>query len=102
MLLAGCGGDGSGPKAGDPVKAATVQIASYHFSPAVVALEPGGSVTWSNQDPTPHTATSDDGRAFDSGTLQFAASRRVRLTRRGTVSYHCTFHRFMVARVVVK
>lgn len=84
------------------MRRATVGISNFTFKPAVIAVEPGGSVTWTNRDQVPHTATADDRRTFDTATLRRGASRTVRLTRPGTYSYFCVFHRFMVARVVVK
>ena len=65
-------------------------------------MKPGGFVAWANRDQVPHTATSDFRRTFDTGTVRLGQARSVRLTKPGTYSYHCTFHRFMVARVVVK
>ena len=103
FLPAGCGGGAdSPPDGGDPVERATVRMVNFTYRPAVVAIEPGGSVTWTNADAAPHTATADRRRAFDTGTVRLGASRTIELDRPGTYSYHCTFHRFMVARVVVK
>ena len=103
-VLAGCGGQeaSSPPEGGEPVSRQTVQIANFTYRPAVAAVRTGGSVTWTNRDQAPHTATADDRRSFDTGTLQRGQSKTIRLTRPGTYSYFCVFHRFMVARVVVK
>ncbi len=115
--LAGCGGQGGtaatgtggasssaegGAASAAPVAAARVTIVNFAYKPAAVRVKAGGTVTWTNRDSAPHTATSDDGRTFDTGTLTRGQSRRVKLTKPGTYSYYCTFHRFMVARVVVE
>ena len=79
-----------------------MRIVNFTYKPAVAAVRGGGSVTWTNRDQAPHTATSDHRRSFDTGTLRLGDSKTVRLDRPGTYSYFCEFHRFMVARVVVK
>lgn len=104
-LLAGCGGEKrrpGPPEGGEPVRAARVTISNYTYRPAVVAVQPGGTVTWLNRDEAPHTATADKGRPIETGTLRPGQSRAIRVGDPGTYAYHCTFHRFMVARVVVK
>ena len=100
VLLAGCGGAGETPD--DAPQRASVPIVSFTYRPATVEVREGGSVTWANRDGAPHTATADDGRSFDTGTLRMGQSRTVRLGEAGTYRYHCTLHRFMVARVVVE
>ncbi|MFD0792345.1 cupredoxin family copper-binding protein [Mucilaginibacter litoreus] len=80
---------------------ATVEIKNFAFSPATVTIKAGKSVTWTNADSAPHTAT-DDGGAFDSGSLATSATYKHAFTTAGTYTYHCTFHSNMVnAKVVV-
>lgn len=98
-LLAGCGG---GSATDEPVPPVKVQIASFTYRPATVTVREGASVTWTNRDQAPHTATADDGRSFDTAALRAAQSRTIRLDDAGTYRYHCTLHRFMVGRVVVE
>jgi len=98
-LLGGCGGGEAGP---DAPPRASVPIVSFTYRPATVTIGEGGSVTWTNRDGAPHTATSDDGRSFDTGKLRMGQSRTIRLGQAGSYRYHCTLHRFMVARVVVE
>lgn len=99
-LLGGCGGGGA--DTGDPPPRAEVPIVSFTYRPATVEIREGGSVTWTNRDGAPHTATADDGRSFDTGNLRTGQSRTIRLGESGIYRYHCTLHRFMVARVVVE
>ena len=65
---------------------------SYKFSPAVIEVKVGSSVTWTNHDDFPHNVTlltgpdktSKDVGIGDSATLSFAEA--------GTIYYHCSFH----------
>jgi plastocyanin len=108
LLLVGCGGGDAKPSApradaGSARTAVRVDIASFKFAPDAVTVRSGGRITWTNRDRAPHTATSDDdGRTFDTGTLRLGRSRTVTLTKPGTYSYHCEFHAFMTAKVVVR
>jgi plastocyanin len=104
--LAGCGSSSPTTKSttaapAAAVASAKVAIANYKFVPPVVTLKQGGRITFSNQDKDSHTATSDDGSSFDSGTLKAGQSKTLRFAKAGAFSYHCSFHAFMVAKVVV-
>ena len=79
---------------------ASVGIVDFAFDPSSVAVDAGATVTWTNQGPSPHTVTADDG-SFDSGTLNAGASFSFTFASAGTVSYHCTIHPNMVGSVVV-
>ena len=105
LAVAGCGGGGgaaTGPQGGEAKDDAAVKISNYTYRPAVVTVREGGRVTWANDDEAPHTATADDAKTFDTGSLKPGSSKTVTLGKPGTYTYHCSFHRFMVARVVVK
>ena len=87
--------------AGPAVRAAKVDIKSFKFNPGVVAVKKGGRITWTNSDSTAHTATADK-RSFDTQSIDPGKSRTVSFTRAGSFAYHCDFHPFMKAMVVVK
>ena len=70
------------------------------FSPASVEVKPGETVEWTNQDITPHTATSFP--SFDSGSIDSDKSWRHTFTEPGNFPYTCTFHPEMKAVVTVK
>jgi len=70
------------------------------FSPASVEIKPGQTVEWTNQDITPHTATSSP--SFDSGSIDSDKSWRHTFTEPGNFPYICTFHPEMKAVVTVK
>jgi plastocyanin len=81
--------------------AVTVPIKSFAFMPMEVSVPVGGSVTWKNLDPEPHTVTSTDG-AFRSAGLDQGDSFTFKFTKAGTYPYICSIHPQMRARVVVK
>jgi plastocyanin len=80
--------------------AASVSIVDFAFNPGSVAVDAGGTVTWTNQGPSPHTVTANDG-SFDSGTLDAGGSFSFTFMSAGTFSYFCAIHPDMVGSVVV-
>jgi plastocyanin len=77
----------------------------YGFSPEVITVVIGvnNTVFWNNEDVAPHTATSDTVGVFDTGTIPPGmSSDAVTFTTPGTYTYHCTFHAWMQATVIVK
>ncbi|GAC1325332.1 MAG: hypothetical protein NVSMB25_23720 [Thermoleophilaceae bacterium] len=118
LLTAGCGSSGGShpgpqpenrgaPQAAAPTPAApavtsgAVRIVSFKYMPETITVKKGGRVTFANNDQAAHTATADD-RSFDSQTLKIGASKSVTFTSAGTFPYHCDFHPFMKATVVVR
>lgn len=85
-----------------PVHAQTtgVTIQNYAFSPATISVPVGATVTWVNNDPVAHTASSDTG-AWDSGVIGPGASYSHTFTQAGTFTYHCHIHPFMMGVVMV-
>jgi hypothetical protein len=75
-----------------------VTVAGFAFGPGSVEVEAGDSVTWSNDDEAPHTATGDD---FDTGTIASGASASVTFDTAGTFDYVCSIHPQMTGTVVV-
>ena len=81
--------------------AATVEVASLHFSSDTVRVAAGQVVRWTNEDPLDHSVTFEvDGPA--SGPIPAKGSYAVRFDRPGTYPYHCTPHPFMKGVVVVQ
>jgi len=77
-----------------------VVMRNMKFSPASVEIKPGETVEWTNEDITPHTATSAP--SFDSGSIDSDKSWRHTFTKAGNFPYTCTFHPDMKAVVTVK
>ena len=73
----------------------------YHFSPATAYVNVGGTVTWTNGSDAPHTVTSDAGSELSSATFGAGKTYSHTFTATGTFAYHCSIHRYMVAKVVV-
>src|ERR1700737_4804371 len=91
LLFFGCGkssNNSMNPASGGntPVAMASVAIQNFAFSPAVVHLLPGGTVTWTNKDATPHTVT-DLGSKFDSGAVGTDKIFKFTFTTAGTYTY---------------
>ncbi len=82
---------------GDPVN---VAIAGFKFDSRDLVIHAGTTVTWTNKDSAPHTATADDG-AFDSGRLGKGGSFSFTFNEAGTYAYHCDFHSSMTATITV-
>jgi plastocyanin len=80
---------------------ASVTITDFEFSPATVTVNEGDTVTWTNDGPSVHTATAEDG-SFDTGSLRKGESGSATFTSAGTISYICSPHPFMKGKVVVQ
>jgi plastocyanin/uncharacterized cupredoxin-like copper-binding protein len=78
----------------------TARIVQFAFVAASLDVPAGSRVTWTNDDPTPHTVTADGG-AFDSRQLDPGASFSVVLDTPGAFAYHCEIHPTMVGTVLV-
>jgi plastocyanin len=80
--------------------ARSVNIGDNFFDPPNAAVEPGSTITWTNNGDEPHTVTADDG-SFDSGMLNPGDSYTVAFDGQGTVTYHCAIHPEMRGSVTV-
>ena len=68
-----------------------VQIKGFAFSPAQVSVSEGDTITFTNLDSAPHTATASDG-SFDTGRLGRGESAQITAGAAGTFDYFCRFH----------
>src|SRR5215207_2380376 len=78
----------------------TVSIQDFSFNPGQITVAPGTTVTWTNEGPSPHTTTADDG-SWDSGELQQGEDFSFTFDKPGTYTYHCSIHPDMTASVKV-
>jgi plastocyanin len=107
ILMAGCSKNSSpsapsGPAPGAvsiPMGATTLGSHAYTPNPITVSL--GTAVTWTNNDTTAHTATSD-APGFDSGSISPGRTFSFTFQSRGNFPYHCSFHQGMIGTVVVQ
>jgi plastocyanin len=74
-----------------PAGSANVTIQDFTFSPAMVTIKVGAAVQWTNNGPSSHTTTSDNG-VWDSGVLPAGATFQTTFSKTGTYGYHCTIH----------
>ena len=79
-----------------------VAIKDFAFNPAEITVPVGGSVTWTNDDPAPHTATGLDREALQSGTIAPGESFTQTFDTAGTFDYFCEFHANMKGTIVVE
>ena len=80
---------------------ANVTIKDFDFTPATVTVVVGDTVTWTNDGPTGHSATANNG-SFDTGIFPAGESRSATFDEAGTFAYICTPHPNMEGTVVVE
>jgi LPXTG-motif cell wall-anchored protein len=78
-----------------------VTISDFQFAPSSVTVNVGDTVTWTNNGPTPHSATSTDG-VWDTGIMDAGQAGSHTFTEAGTFSYICTPHPNMKGTIVVQ
>jgi plastocyanin len=77
-----------------------VTIKNFKFTPGTSSVHVGDTITWTNQDIAPHTATAKDG-SFDTGTINKNKSGSHTFTKAGTFPYICSIHPNMKGTVTV-
>jgi len=78
-----------------------VSIANMSFSSDQITVVKGATVTWTNNDSTAHTVTSDSGSELGSGNIQPGSTYTHAFNQTGTFKYHCSIHPTMTGTVVV-
>ncbi|UGQ12148.1 hypothetical protein LO772_00625 [Yinghuangia sp. ASG 101] len=72
------------------------------FSPEVLAVAPGSTVTVVNQDSVAHTVTADTGGSFDTGEIPPGGTAAFTAPSvPGADAYHCSIHPFMAGSLTV-
>ena len=80
-----------------------VKIDNFSFTPAVLTVPVGTTVTWTNRDDIPHTVVSaDDPKAFKSKVMDTDEKFSYTFATAGTFTYFCSVHPKMTGTVVVK
>ena len=90
------------PAAGGDAGAVMVDVRDFAYNPDPIEVAIGGTVTWTNQDAAPHTATGVDKDALQSGTLNQGASYSQSFATAGEYPYFCEFHANMTGTIVVE
>jgi plastocyanin len=97
---AASGGGGCGAPVTD-ASGAEITISNFCFSPTVARVQPGGVVTFRNDDPFAHTVLGANGVWGSFAALRHGDEVTYRLERPGVYPYVCTFHPGMVGVIVV-
>ena len=84
-----------------PAKVRTVSIKMFAYTPQVLTVTPGTTVTWTNADEDPHTVTAND-KSFHSAALDTDDRYSFTFTKLGEYAYFCSLHPHMIGKVIVK
>jgi len=79
----------------------SIAIRDFVYAPGNLQVAAGATVTWTNYDSAPHTATAKDG-SWDTGILNKNETMAITLEEAGEYLYYCTVHPSMVARLTVQ
>ena len=80
---------------------ATVDIDNFAFTPAALTVTAGTTVTWKNEDDSPHRIGDKNG-TFKSAALDTDDSFSHTFAAPGEYRYICTIHPYMVGKIIVK
>jgi plastocyanin len=79
----------------------TIVMKNFDFSPMMLTVKAGTTVTWKNLDGEPHTVVSPDG-VFRSHALDQGDAFTFKFDKPGTYKYICSIHPKMRAAIVVQ
>ena len=80
---------------------ATIKIDNFTFAPATLTVTAGTTVTWKNEDDSPHRIGDNNG-TFKSAALDTDDTFSHTFATPGEYPYICTIHPYMVGKIVVK
>ena len=105
VMIAGCTSYSTPSPSSSPQTSTASQnsiaMKGLAFNPSALTISKGANVTWTNDDSTTHTVTSDTG-AFESGNLSPGNSFTRQFNDTGTFPYHCTIHPSMKGTITVQ
>ena len=78
----------------------SVQITNFNYTPEVIKVKVGTTISWTNEDNVPHTITGDD-NSWDSGRVKKNETYSHTFDKAGTFEYHCAYHSAMKGSVIV-
>jgi plastocyanin len=99
MMGGGTNTSNATPSVGTKTEA--VAMRDLTFTPGNLQVPVGATVTFTNYDAVPHTATARDG-SWDTGLLNKGESKAITFDKAGDYEYYCTVHPNMVARLTVR
>ncbi len=77
----------------------SVTIKNFAFSPSVLRIKAGDTVTWTNQDSIPHSIKST---IFNSSPFNQGNSVSFKFEQKGAYDYTCGIHPAMTGQIVVE
>jgi plastocyanin len=80
---------------------ATVTIDNFAFAPPTLTVTAGTTVTWKNEDDSPHRIGDKNG-TFKSAALDTDDTFSHTFAAPGEYPYICTIHPYMVGKIIVK
>jgi plastocyanin len=80
---------------------ATIEIDNFAFTPAALTVTAGTTVTWKNEDDSPHRIGDKNG-TFKSAALDTDDTFSHTFAAPGEYPYICTIHPYMVGKIIVK
>jgi plastocyanin len=80
---------------------ATVDIDNFAFTPRALTVTAGTTVTWKNEDDSPHRIGDKNG-TFKSAALDTDDTFSHTFTVPGEYAYICTIHPYMAGTIIVK
>jgi amicyanin len=110
VVISGCG-SGSGRASGattttssaDAVTTTHVVMKILEFTPPVIRVKVGQTLTWTNEDSVAHNVTYVSGPQFTSSGRHLSPGSRfsIRVSQAGTIHYVCTLHPWMKGTIIV-
>ncbi|MEP0520866.1 MAG: cupredoxin family copper-binding protein [Hyphomicrobiales bacterium] len=76
-------------------------IQGMSFNPGTITIAVGDTITFTNRDGAPHTATAEDG-SFTTATLRKGKSETLTFATAGTYAFFCKIHPGMKGTIIVK
>ena len=80
---------------------ATIDIDNFAFAAATLTVTAGTTVTWKNEDDSPHRVT-EKNNGFTSAALDTDDTFSHTFAAPGEYQYFCSLHPYMVGKVVVR
>ena len=97
ILVAGLGWGGTHRAQAEE---AVIVIKDFSFTPPLMTIPEGATVTWINEDDEPHTVVGSDG-LFKSHALDTDDTFSFTFSEPGRFEYFCSIHTHMVGTIVV-
>ncbi len=75
-----------------------VQIRAFQYEPETIEVRPGDTITWTNHDIAPHTASALD-ESWDTGRIRRSQDGSVHVVAGMPTEYFCIYHPQMRGKI---